>query len=79
MVINPVLIAKAMGCAFFAILFIQSGFDKIFDRKGNLEWMVPHFAKSVFKNLVPLLLSALTVLEVASGLGALAALYLEIC
>ena len=75
MVINAVLIAKAMGCAFFAILFIQSGFDKIFDRKGNLEWMVPHFAKSAFKNLVPLLLSALTVLEVASGLGALAALY----
>jgi len=75
MVANSVLIAKAMGCAFFAILFIQSGFDKIFDRKGNLEWMGPHFAKSAFKNLVPVLLSVLTLLEIASGLGALVAAY----
>ena len=75
MVANSLLIAKIMGCAFFAILFIQSGFDKVFDRKGNLEWMVPHFAKSAFKNLVPVLLSGLTLLEVASGLGALLAVY----
>ena len=32
---------------FLAILFLQSGFDKIVDRQGNLEWLKGHFAKSV--------------------------------
>ena len=59
------------ACAFFAVLFIQSGFDKVFDRKGNLAWMVPHFEKSPFKSQVPFMLTLLTVLEVATGVVAL--------
>lgn len=53
--------------AFLAALFLQSGLDKISDRKGNLSWMTSHFSKSPFKNLVPLLLTMLTVLEVLTG------------
>lgn len=53
--------------AFFAILFLQSGFDKVTDRAGNLAWMVPHFEKSPFRGLVPTLLSILTLMEVATG------------
>lgn len=60
------------ACAFFAVLFVQSGLDKVFDRKGNLAWMVPHFEKSPFKGQVPFMLSLLTVLEVATGLLAFA-------
>lgn len=56
------------AAAFFAVLFLQSGFDKIFDRAGNLSWMVPHFEKSPFKGLVPTLLSVLTLMEIAAGL-----------
>ena len=30
-----------------AILFIQSGLDKGFDWKGNLEWLTGHFFENV--------------------------------
>jgi len=56
------------ACAFFAVLFLQSGIDKITDRKGNLAWMVPHFEKSPFAGSVPIFLSVLTILEVGTGL-----------
>jgi uncharacterized membrane protein YphA (DoxX/SURF4 family) len=53
---------------FLAILFLQSGMDKIVDRKGNLEWLTGHFAKSPLAGLVPLLLLAITGLELTAGI-----------
>ena len=53
--------------AFLAILFLQSGIDKIVDRQGNLEWLKGHFAKSPLAGLVPLMFGVLTILEVAAG------------
>src|SRR2546422_4235427 len=53
--------------AFLAILFLQSGIDKIVDRRGNLEWLKGHFAKSPLAETVPALLSAITILEVTAG------------
>src|SRR3954467_3221783 len=52
---------------FLAILFVQSGIDKIIDRRGNLEWLTGHFSKSPLAGLVPLLLFIITVVEVAAG------------
>ena len=52
---------------FLAILFLQSGIDKIVDRRGNLEWLTGHFAKSPLAALVPLLLLTITGLELAAG------------
>src|SRR5437763_12567194 len=54
--------------AFLAILFLQSGIDKIVDRQGNLSWLSGHFAKSPLAGTVPLLFAALTIIEVAAGL-----------
>jgi len=54
--------------AILAVLFIQSGFDKVFDWKGNLGWLKGHFSNTIFKGSVPLLLGVVTLLEVASGL-----------
>ena len=54
--------------AFFAILFVQSGIDKVLDRRGNLDWLTGHFAKSPLRAMVPLLLSAITVLELSAGM-----------
>lgn len=54
--------------AFFAILFLQSGIDKISDRKGNLEWLIGHFANSPLARLVPSLLSTITAFEVLAGM-----------
>lgn len=61
--------------AFFAILFLQSGIDKVTDRKGNLEWLTGHFSKSPIASQVPLFLTILTVMELLSGaLNALSAI-----
>lgn len=53
--------------AFLAILFLQSGIDKVVDRRGNLEWLRGHFAKSPLAGMVPLMVLAITVLELAAG------------
>lgn len=53
--------------AFFAICFLQSGIDKIVDRRGNLDWLTGHFAKSPLGGTVPLLFGVLTILEFAAG------------
>src|SRR5436190_2145470 len=62
------LLLRILVSAFLAILFLQSGVDKIVDRKGNLEWLSGHFAKSLLAETVPLLFAALTIIEVAAGL-----------
>jgi hypothetical protein len=53
--------------AFLAILFLQSGIDKIADRRGNLEWLQGHFAKSPLAGIVPAMVTAITIIEVAAG------------
>ncbi len=60
-------IAQLLVCALLAILFLQSGIDKIIDRRGNLEWLTGHFAKSPLAGMVPALLLILTLLEIAAG------------
>jgi len=59
---------------FLSIVFLQSGVDKLKDWKGNLGWLQSHFSKTLFKNLVAPLLGILLLLELASGLLALAGL-----
>ena len=58
---------QIFASAFLAILFLQSGIDKIIDYRSNLEWLKGHFAKSPLAGVVPVLLTAITVLEVAAG------------
>jgi len=64
---NPLHLMQVLAAAFLAILFLQSGIDKIADRRGNLEWLKGHFAKSPLAGAVPALLTAITVLELAAG------------
>lgn len=56
-----------LGALMVAILFIQSGLDKVFDWKGNLEWLTGHFSKTFLGGFVPVLLATITVMEVATG------------
>ena len=53
--------------AFLAILFLQSGIDKIVDWRGNLEWLKGHFAKSPLAGMVPLIFAVITIFEIAAG------------
>ena len=58
---------QILASAFLAILFLQSGIDKVLDRRGNFEWLKGHFAKSPLAGIVPALLICITILEVAAG------------
>jgi len=53
--------------AFLAITFIQSGYDKVIDWKGNVEWLKGHFSKTFIKNQVPAALFSILVLEIFAG------------
>jgi uncharacterized membrane protein YphA (DoxX/SURF4 family) len=56
-----------LGALLVAILFIQSGLDKVFNWKGNLDWLTGHFSKTFLKPMVPAMLVTITVMEVATG------------
>jgi hypothetical protein len=60
--------ASILLLTFLAITFIQSSYDKLFYWKNNLDWLKGHFAKTVLKNLVPLALGHILVLELVSGI-----------
>lgn len=53
---------------FMIITFLQSGLDKVVDWKGNLSWLKGHFSKSPLKNMVPLLLATVLIVELAAGI-----------
>ena len=56
------------GALFLAILFIQSGLDKVFDWKGNLGWLTGHFEKTFIGGMIPVMLGTLTAMELATGI-----------
>jgi uncharacterized membrane protein YphA (DoxX/SURF4 family) len=60
---------------FIAIVFLQSGIDKIVDRKGNLEWLNGHFSKTFLRSSVAIMLTVVTLFEIAAGLIALCGIY----
>ena len=64
---GAIYLLQIFGSAFLSILFLQSGIDKIIDHRGNLDWLKGHFSKSPLGGVVPILLTAITILEVAAG------------
>jgi uncharacterized membrane protein YphA (DoxX/SURF4 family) len=62
--LQPVIIITLL---FFAITFIQSGYDKIMDWKGNIGWLKGHFANTPIRNMVPQSLMIILILEVLAG------------
>lgn len=61
---NP---ASMILLVFLAITFLQSGYDKLFYWKDNVNWLKEHFSKTKLKNQVPLALFHILVLELISG------------
>jgi hypothetical protein len=70
--LNALDLVRLAMSAFLAILFLQSGLDKVIDRKGNVEWLTGHFSKSPLASQVVPMLTIVTLIELAAG--ALAAL-----
>lgn len=59
---------QALASLFLAVLFLQSGIDKIVDRRGNLEWLTGHFSKSPLAGTVGPMFLVITILEMAAGI-----------
>ena len=53
---------------FLIVTFFQSSIDKITDWNGNLEFIREHFQNSPLKNMVPLLLGIILLMEFAASL-----------
>ena len=53
---------------FLVVTFFQSSIDKITDWNGNLEFIREHFQNSPLKNMVPLLLGIILLMEFAASL-----------
>ena len=51
----------------------ESGLDKVFNWKGNKEWLTGHFANSPLRGTVPLLLPVITLVELGAGVFSAAA------
>ena len=70
---------QLLTAALVAILFLQSGFDKLLDRDGNAAYLREHFKASPLDGQVDLMLSVVTVFELLagalSGLGTIALLF----
>lgn len=58
---------KMLAPAFMAILFLQSGLNKVLDYKGNLAYLQDHFKNSPLSKTVGLMMPMITILEVAAG------------
>jgi hypothetical protein len=58
---------QLLTTAFLAVLFLQSGLDKVVDRDGNTAFLRDHFQTSPLAGQAELLLSVVTVLELVAG------------
>ncbi len=56
---------------FIAIVFLQSGLDKVFDWKGNHSWITDHFKDTFLSKTVTPMLAVITITEVVTGLLAI--------
>lgn len=65
--LQPVDSAQFLAAVFLAILFLQSGVDKVVDFAGNLSWLQGHFAKSPLAGFVKPMLATITLTELAAG------------
>ena len=64
----PEKVAFILVLVFFLIVFIQSGLDKIFDYKGNLNFLKDLLKIYFSPTLIELALISVTILELASGI-----------
>src|SRR5215469_4687308 len=58
---------QALPTAFLAILFLQSGIDKIIDFRGNQGYLTQHFETSPLRGVVTPMLVTLTIIEMSAG------------
>ena len=64
---NAIEIVQILSSIFFAIVFFQSGIDKVIDRKGNINFFENHFKNTLFHKIYAQALTALMLLELIAA------------
>ena len=67
--------AEVLILLFLIVTFLQSGIDKLTDWQGNLSFIKGHFKNSPLKNIVPLLLAVILILEIVASLLMIVGVY----
>lgn len=67
MIVSLHFFPQVLLTAFMAVLFCQSGLDKVLHYRGNLDYFREHFKNSPLAGTVGLLMPVITLLEVAAG------------
>ncbi len=65
---NARALVKLLVPAFMAIVFLQSGSDKLFHRSGNLAYLNDFFKNTFLKPFTSILLTITTILEMTAGI-----------
>ena len=65
--ISGQMVMQVLFSAMVAILFLQSGLDKIFNWQGEKSFYESHFKKTFLKNSVGLLMPVITISETFAG------------
>jgi uncharacterized membrane protein YphA (DoxX/SURF4 family) len=60
-------VAQLLASAFFAVLFLQSGLDKVLDWQGNRDYIGGYLAKTPLGRFPRFMLFNITALEVLAG------------
>ena len=61
-------IASILLLALLAATFVQSSYDKTMYWNDNLQWLKAHFAKTPIRNIVPMSLLLILVMELISSI-----------
>lgn len=73
--LTPIYSAQLLCLSFLAILFLQSGLDKVINYKANRDWLTEHFSKSLLRRFVGLMLPTVTLMELTAGILTAAGIY----
>jgi uncharacterized membrane protein YphA (DoxX/SURF4 family) len=69
---DKMMVLKLLMLMFPAVIFLQAGLDKLFNMKSNAQYIQSVFEKTVLSGQAVLLFVVLVILELASGLNAMA-------
>ncbi len=65
--LTPALLLRSLLSLFVAILFIQSGLDKVVNWKEEKAFYRAHFSKTFLKHTIGLLMPVITLAELSAG------------
>lgn len=67
MEITTLMVMRVLFSVFMAILFIQSGLDKVFNWNNEKSFYKKHFSQTFLRGTIDLLMPTITLAELAAG------------